>query len=92
MTSGSPTGTAPRTADANVPSTDLPAHQRLHQYTGAHNESYEGATITIDGDYVGAATAAAGALTTAAAAGPSLSVAPVATEASICTPCLPSKL
>jgi hypothetical protein len=48
------------TADANVPSTEWPAHQRLHQYQGAHNETYGGARINIDGDYVDAATAAAG--------------------------------
>lgn len=66
------------TADANVPSGDWPAHQRLHQYSGAHDETYGGATINVDGDYIDAATAAAGTVTTAAAAGPSLSVAPVA--------------
>jgi Domain of unknown function (DUF1906) len=66
------------TADVNVPSADWPAHQRLHQYTGAHNETYGGAKLNIDGDYMDAATAAAGTITTAAAAGPALSVAPVA--------------
>lgn len=66
------------TVDVNVPSGDWPAHQRLHQYSGAHNETYGGTTINVDGDYVDAATAAAGTITTAAAAGPSLSVAPVA--------------
>jgi hypothetical protein len=48
------------TADANVPGTEWASHQRLHQYQGAHNETYGGATINIDGDYVDAATAAAG--------------------------------
>ena len=48
------------TADANVPSTEWAAHQRLHQYQGAHNETYGGAKINIDGDYLDAATAAAG--------------------------------
>jgi hypothetical protein len=66
------------TVDVNVPSGDWPAHQRLHQYSGAHNETYGGTTINIDGDYVDGATAAAGTVTTAAAAGPSLSVAPLA--------------
>jgi glycoside hydrolase-like protein len=65
------------TVDVNVPSGDWPAHQRLHQYSGAHNETHGGTTINVDGDYVDAATAAAGTVTTAAAAGPSLSVAPV---------------
>jgi len=48
------------TSDPNVPSTDWAAHQRLHQFEGAHNEAYGGDTINIDGDYVDAATAAAG--------------------------------
>ncbi len=48
------------TADANVPATEWAAHQRLHQYQGAHNETYGGAKINIDGDYLDAATAAAG--------------------------------
>jgi hypothetical protein len=48
------------TADANVPATEWAAHQRLHQYQGAHNETYGGARINIDGDYLDAATAAAG--------------------------------
>jgi hypothetical protein len=69
---------ARNTADASVPSTDWPAHQRLHQYSGAHNETHGATTINIDGDYVDAATAAAGTVTTEASAGPSLSVAPVA--------------
>jgi hypothetical protein len=66
------------TVDVNVPSGDWLAHQRLHQYSGAHNETYGSTTINVDDDYVDAATAAAGTVTTAAAAGPSLSVAPVA--------------
>lgn len=48
------------TADANVPATEWAAHQRLHQYEGAHNETYGGARINIDGDYLDSATAAAG--------------------------------
>jgi hypothetical protein len=48
------------TADADVPATEWAAHQRLHQYRGAHNETYGGATINIDGDYLDGATAAAG--------------------------------
>jgi hypothetical protein len=48
------------TTDANVPATEWAAHQRLHQYRGAHNETYGGAKINIDGDYLDAATAAAG--------------------------------
>jgi hypothetical protein len=48
------------TSDANVPASEWAAHQRMHQYQGAHNEKYGGVTINIDGDYVDAATAAAG--------------------------------
>jgi hypothetical protein len=62
-----------------VPSTDWAANQRLHQFEGAHNETYGGVRINIDGDYLDAATAAAGAGTTgvappAPAATPSLAV------------------
>jgi hypothetical protein len=35
-----------------VPSTDWANHQRLHQYQGGHNETYNGATLNIDSDYV----------------------------------------
>ena len=48
------------TADADVPPQYWPAHQRLHQYQGAHDETYGGAKINIDGDYLDSATAAAG--------------------------------
>jgi len=27
-------------------------HQRIHQYAGGHNESYNGVTINIDNDVV----------------------------------------
>jgi hypothetical protein len=48
------------TADPYVPVADWAAHQRLHQYGGAHNEKYGGVTINIDGDYLDGATAGAG--------------------------------
>ena len=48
------------TTDADVPPQYWAAHQRLHQYQGAHNETYGGAKINIDGDYLDSATAAAG--------------------------------
>jgi hypothetical protein len=48
------------TADSTVPAQYWAAHQRLHQFEGAHNETYGGAKINIDGDYLDAATAAAG--------------------------------
>ncbi|MGP0033565.1 MAG: DUF1906 domain-containing protein [Solirubrobacteraceae bacterium] len=50
------------TSDPYVPSADWPNHQRLHQYRGGHNETYDGATINIDSDYVDAGGAAGGAL------------------------------
>jgi Domain of unknown function (DUF1906) len=65
---------AQNTSDPNVPSSDWPSHQRLHQYDGAHNETYGGATINIDGDYLDAATAGTGSVTPAVAVAPSLSV------------------
>jgi hypothetical protein len=66
------------TSDPNVPSSDWPSHQRLHQYNGAHNETYGGVTINIDGDYLDGATAGTGTVTPAVAAAPSLSVAAAA--------------
>lgn len=50
----------PTTADGNVPASEWAAHQRLRQYKPAHNETYGGAKINIDGDYLDSATAAAG--------------------------------
>jgi Domain of unknown function (DUF1906) len=50
------------TTDPDVPSSDWANHQRLHQYRGGHNETYDGATINIDSDYVDAGGAAGGAL------------------------------
>lgn len=48
---------ATSTSDPNIPTTDWVNHQRLHQYRGAHNETYGGVTINIDGDYLDGATA-----------------------------------
>ncbi|MEO6857077.1 MAG: DUF1906 domain-containing protein [Solirubrobacteraceae bacterium] len=62
------------TSDPYLPANDWPSHQRLHQYSGAHNETYGGVRINIDGDYLDAATAGGGSATPAAA--PSLSVSP----------------
>jgi Domain of unknown function (DUF1906) len=45
------------TSDPNIPSADWVNHQRVHQYSGAHNETYGGQTINIDGDYLDGATA-----------------------------------
>jgi hypothetical protein len=44
------------TVDPYVPSTGWSKHQRIHQFRGGHNETYGGATINIDGDYVDGAT------------------------------------
>jgi Domain of unknown function (DUF1906) len=51
---------AQSTVDANVPATDWANHQRLHQYRGGHDDTYGGAELNVDSDYVDAATAAAG--------------------------------
>jgi hypothetical protein len=48
------------TTDPDVPAAEWAAHQRLHQFRGAHDETYGGAKINIDGDYLDGATAAAG--------------------------------
>lgn len=45
------------TATPYVPSGEWSEHERLHQYSGAHNATYGGATINIDGDYLDGATA-----------------------------------
>ncbi len=62
------------TSDPYLPASDWPSHQRLHQYSGAHNETYGGVRLNIDGDYLDAATAGGGSVTPAAA--PSLRVSP----------------
>jgi hypothetical protein len=49
------------TSDPYVPSSDWSNHQRLHQFSGDHTETYGGATLDIDGDYIDGATAGTGA-------------------------------
>ncbi len=44
------------TADSVVPGNAWTPHQRIHQYRGGHNETYGGATINIDNNYVDGAT------------------------------------
>ena len=44
------------TTDPAIPSTGWTSHKRIHQYQGGHDESYGGATINIDNDYVDANT------------------------------------
>ena len=57
------------TTDPYVPAADWSSHARVHQYRGAHNDSYGGVTLNIDSDAVDAATADTG--------GGSTTVAPV---------------
>ena len=59
------------TTDPSIPSNDWVNNQRLHQYSGGHNETYGGVTLNIDDDYLDAATVGA---TTALP--PSLAIAP----------------
>jgi hypothetical protein len=44
------------TTDPVVPASAWTPHERIHQYQGGHNETYGGATINIDSDFVDAAT------------------------------------
>jgi hypothetical protein len=71
---------AQSTVDANVPAADWANHQRLHQYRGGHDDTYGGAQLNVDSDYVDAATAGAGTGSGAPIAGPaaapSLSITP----------------
>jgi hypothetical protein len=64
------------TSDPYLPAADWSSHQRLHQYRGAHNETYGGVKLNIDGDYLDGATAYSGTATPAAS--PSLQVSPTA--------------
>jgi hypothetical protein len=71
------------TSDPYVPSADWPNHHRLHQYSGAHNETYGGATLNIDGDYLDGATAGTAGTADTSGGGPpprppTLSVSPAA--------------
>jgi hypothetical protein len=50
-----------------VPAGDWADHHRLHQYIGAHNERYGGASINIDGNFLDGATAASSAAAAASA-------------------------
>jgi hypothetical protein len=48
-------------SSAYVPAGDWADHHRLHQYTGAHNDRYGGASINIDSNFLDGATAASSA-------------------------------
>ncbi len=67
------------TTDPSVPSTDWANQQRLHQYEGAHNETYGGVTLNIDSDYLDGATATGGASSAQAPPPPTLSISSAAT-------------
>jgi hypothetical protein len=59
------------TSDPGIPSGDWAAHQRVHQYSGGHNETHGGATLNIDGDYLDAATVGSGTVSVGAGGSPS---------------------
>ncbi|HET9720238.1 MAG TPA: DUF1906 domain-containing protein [Solirubrobacteraceae bacterium] len=67
------------TSDPYIPSSEWANHQRLHQYTGGHDETYGGKTLNIDNDYLDSATAAFGAGAAAASAAPANISAPTIT-------------
>jgi hypothetical protein len=48
------------TVSSKIPSSDWASHQRLHQYSGGHDETYGRVTINIDGDYIDGATVGSG--------------------------------
>jgi hypothetical protein len=48
------------TADSVVPETAWANHQRIHQFRGGHDDTYGGATINVDSDYVDGATVGVG--------------------------------
>ncbi len=50
------------TNNSYFPATDWPSGQRIHQYQGGHNETWGGATINVDSDYLDGATAYGGAV------------------------------
>ena len=39
-----------------MPASAWPTHQRIHQFRGAHDDTYGGTTINVDSDYVDGAT------------------------------------
>ena len=47
------------TSDGVLPPGDWTNHQRLHQYQGGHNETYNATTLNVDSDYLDGATAGA---------------------------------
>jgi Domain of unknown function (DUF1906) len=74
------------TSSSYVPAGDWSNNQRVHQYDGAHNETYGGKTINIDSDYLDANTA--GVILPPPLA-PSVSVAPTSTGITNVSPSWP---
>jgi hypothetical protein len=64
------------TSDPNVPNSEWPNHQRIHQYEGGHNETYDKVTIDIDDDYLDGAVAGPGNAILTPAPTPALRVSP----------------
>jgi hypothetical protein len=66
------------TADSAVPSSEWANHQRLHQYQGAHNETWGKVKLNVDSDYVDGATVGTGSVTPTSTAptAPTLRISP----------------
>ncbi|WUS36614.1 DUF1906 domain-containing protein [Kitasatospora sp. NBC_01250] len=48
------------TSDPAIPDDEWAGHQRIHQYTNGHDETYGGVTISLDSDYLDVQPAAPG--------------------------------
>ena len=66
-------------SDAGLPAADWASGQRLHQYEGGHNATYDGAKLNIDSDFLDGQTAAAGSVAAVATAPPATSGLPTIT-------------
>jgi hypothetical protein len=60
----------PTAASSYIRASDWSDQQRLHQYSGARDETYGGAGLNVDNDYVGGATAGVSLLPAPLGAGP----------------------
>jgi hypothetical protein len=67
------------TAEPVVPSTEFADHQRLHQYSGSHDETHGKVTLNIDGDYLDGATAGIATTPTSPTLSPTVKVSPTPT-------------
>ena len=66
-------------SDAGLPAAEWASDQRLHQYEGGHNATYDGEKLDIDSDFLEGQTAAAGSDATVATAPPVTSGLPTIT-------------